>query len=99
MDSDDLDESCDDSNDDELKSLSLDDESVREQDEDDHDDDDDDDDDNDDDDGAGGGVGSRQLEKCLLQSGVPNCNEDGEFGWMEMGGKSCVGSMGSSFNV
>ena len=33
---------------------------------------------------------------------MPNCNEDGEFGWMEMGvmgGKSCVGSMGSSFNV
>lgn len=61
MDSDDLDESCDDSNDDELKSLSLD-ESVHEQDDDDHDDDDDDvvdDDNNDDDDGAGGGVGSR----------------------------------------
>lgn len=33
---------------------------------------------------------------------MPNCNEEGEFGWMwmgVMGGKSCVGSMGSSFDV
>ena len=33
---------------------------------------------------------------------MPKFNEEGEFGWMEMGvmgGKSCVGSMGSSFDV
>jgi len=84
----------DDSNDDELKSLSLDeDKSVHEQ------DDDDDHDDEDDDDESVIFIHFKSLVVFII---IGADDAGGEFGWMwmwVMGGKSCVGSMGSSFVV